>query len=142
MKETPTQLSLVKRVEVRFSEVDSIRAVWHGNYVKYLEDAREEWGRKYGLGYMTIFENGYYAPVYQLSMQYLQMATVNDVLLVNIVYCKTIGGKIKFQYEIRRESDDALVLKAESLQLFTTREGEFSPYAPDFYVKWQQEHNI
>lgn len=142
MKETPTQLSLVKRVEVRFSEVDSIRAVWHGNYVKYLEDAREEWGRKYGLGYMTIFENGYYAPVYQLSMQYLQMATVNDVLLVNIVYCKTIGGKIKFQYEIRRERDDAPVLKAESLQLFTTREGEFSPCAPDFYVKWQQEHNI
>ncbi len=35
------ELSLTKRVEVRFSELDPLKVVWHGNYVKYLEDARE-----------------------------------------------------------------------------------------------------
>ena len=142
MQEEKTSLSTTKRIEVRFSEVDSVRTVWHGNYVKYLEDAREEWGREYGLGYMTIFDNGYYAPVYELSLHYRQMATVNDVLLVTITYCKTIGGKIRFCYEIHRESDNALILTAESVQLFTTHDGEFYPLTPDFYAAWQQRCGI
>ena len=43
-------LSTTIRVQVRFSEVDAIRMVWHGNYVRYMEDAREAFGREYGLG--------------------------------------------------------------------------------------------
>ena len=31
-------ISETVRVKVRFSEVDPIRMVWHGNYIKYLED--------------------------------------------------------------------------------------------------------
>ena len=30
-----------KEIIVRFSEVDSMRIVWHGNYLKYFEDGRE-----------------------------------------------------------------------------------------------------
>ncbi len=142
IKDLETTLTHTKRIQVRFSEVDSIRTVWHGNYVQYLEDAREEWGRHYGLGYMTLFENGFYAPVYELSLHYRQVATVNDILLVYIVYCKSIGGKITFHYIVNRESDNALILTAESVQLFTTMGGEFYPACPDFYSRWQQEHNI
>ena len=42
---------------IRFSEVDSMNVVWHGSYPLYFEDAREEFGRKYGLGYMTFLTN-------------------------------------------------------------------------------------
>lgn len=58
------ELSETVKVAVRFSEVDPIRVVWHGNYLKYMEDAREAFGRKYGLGYVTIVENGYYCPIF------------------------------------------------------------------------------
>ena len=37
------------KIEVRFSEVDSMSVVWHGNYVKYLEDGREAFGKEFGL---------------------------------------------------------------------------------------------
>ena len=40
-------LSVTKSFDIRFSEVDSMGVVWHGNYAKYFEDAREEFGRKY-----------------------------------------------------------------------------------------------
>ncbi len=142
MKEEETILSYEQRVQVRFSEVDSIRSVWHGHYVQYLEDAREAFGREYGLGYMTIFENGYFAPVYELNLHYRRMATVDDVLLVKIIYCKTIGGKIVFHYVVTRQSDNELILTAESVQLFTTKEGEFSPLEPEFYKQWKQKWNI
>ena len=60
-------LSATKMLEVRFSEVDSMNIVWHGSYALYFEDAREAFGQKYGLGYLDIFGNGYYAPLVDLS---------------------------------------------------------------------------
>ena len=38
--------------EIRFSEVDSMNVVWHGSYPLYFEDAREAFGRKYGLSFL------------------------------------------------------------------------------------------
>ena len=51
-------ISETVRVKVRFSEVDPIRMVWHGNYIKYLEDAREAFGHRYGISYLQISEHG------------------------------------------------------------------------------------
>lgn len=137
MSDIQTELKYTLRVLVRFSEVDALRTVWHGNYVKYLEDAREAFGRAYGLGYAVIFSNGYYAPVYDMQLHYRTSATVDDVLLVTIVWRAVPGSKIVFDYEIRRESDDALVLTATTVQLFTTHQGEFCPTCPPFYADWK-----
>ena len=41
-------------VKVRFGEVDSMGIVWHGNYVKYIEEGRESFGRKYGISYLEL----------------------------------------------------------------------------------------
>ena len=51
-------LKSIVEIPIKFSEVDSLRVVWHGNYVRYFEDGREAFGRQYGLGYLDIFENG------------------------------------------------------------------------------------
>ncbi len=34
------------RVQVKFSEIDSMRRVWHGSFVTYFEDGRESFGRR------------------------------------------------------------------------------------------------
>lgn len=78
------ELSESVKIRVRFSEVDSIKMVWHGSYVAYLEDAREAFGRKYGLEYKTILKNMSYAPIVDLNLQYKQMVSVDDELIVKI----------------------------------------------------------
>ncbi|MGN0188372.1 MAG: acyl-CoA thioesterase [Candidatus Cryptobacteroides sp.] len=136
------ELSETVRVQVRFSEVDAIRMVWHGNYVRYMEDAREAFGRKYALEYMTIFNNGYFAPMFDMRLRHHSAATVDDILTVKITYRPSRGAKLVFDYEIRRESDSALVLTASTVQLFTTRDGEFEPSCPPFYEEWKREHGV
>lgn len=126
------------RVRVRFSEVDPIRMVWHGNYVKYMEDAREAFGRRWGLGYQLIFDSGYYAPVYDMHLRYFATSTVDDELDVTITWQPKAGAKICFSYEIRRVRDNVLVLKADSVQLFTTHAGELEPSEPEFYRHWKE----
>ena len=65
-----SELKASKEFKIRFSEVDSMNFVWHGSYPLYFEDAREAFGAKYGLGYMTIFDAGCYAPLVELNFQY------------------------------------------------------------------------
>ena len=64
------ELKASKEFKIRFSEVDSMQFVWHGSYPLYLEDAREEFGRKYNLEYMTIYGNGCYAPLVDMNIHY------------------------------------------------------------------------
>lgn len=127
------------RVRVRFSEVDSVGMVWHGNYVQYLEDAREAFGRKYSLEYLRFYDNGFLVPVYDLHMRYLSSASVDDVLSVRIVWKDVPGAKIVYEYEIRRESDSRLLLTAESVQLFTDLDGNLQLSCPAFYREWKEK---
>lgn len=130
-------LSETIKVRVRFSEVDSIRMVWHGNYVQYLEDAREAFGRKYSLEYLRFYDNGFLIPMYDLHMRYVRSASVDDILSVKITWKDVPGAKIVFQYEIRRDSDSELILSAESVQLFTDLEGNLELVCPQFYEDWK-----
>lgn len=136
------ELKETVRVKVRFSEVDPIRMVWHGNYVKYMEDAREAFGRTFGLGYMHIFESGYFAPVFDMRLRYLGTATVDDELEVSIAYKPAEGAKLCFDYEIRRIPDGKLILKASTVQLFTLHDGTLEPCEPEFFRKWKADNGI
>ena len=67
-----------KTFAVRFSEVDSMNVVWHGSYPLYFEDAREAFGKQYGLEYMGFFDHGYFAPLVDLSFHYKKPIRYGD----------------------------------------------------------------
>lgn len=67
--------------------------VWHGNYVKYMEDAREAFGRHWGLSYQLIFDSGYYAPVYDMHLRYFATSTVDDELDITVSGCPSLDRK-------------------------------------------------
>ncbi len=46
-------------IKVPFYDVDSMRIVWHGHYVKYIEDARCVLLDKLGYNYLAMEESGY-----------------------------------------------------------------------------------
>lgn len=65
------ELEDICHVQVRFSEIDSMRRVWHGTYLTYFEDGRESFGRHYpGIGYADMQRTGIYAPVYDVKVRY------------------------------------------------------------------------
>ena len=86
---------LVNRIEVRvrFSEVDSMAVVWHGNYVKFLEDGREAFGREHGAGYHEIYANGYHTPIVKMELNSLKPAILGDVLVIETSYVNTEAAK-------------------------------------------------
>lgn len=133
--------SLIKRTRttVRFSEVDSMQVVWHGEYVRYFEDGREAFGRDYpGLGYLDFYANGYTAPIVDLQLQYISPLTVNDVAIIETRYIDTAAAKLCFEYIITRESDGRLVARGSSVQVFVDEAGDMVLNIPSFFEEWKK----
>lgn len=132
-------LTNISYTTVRFSEVDSMCVVWHGEYVHYMEDGREAFGRKYsGIGYLDMYNNGYTAPIVDLQLEYVSPLTVNDVAIVETRYIEMAAAKLCFEYIIKRQSDNAVVLRARSLQVFLDKDGNISLNNPAFFEDWKK----
>ena len=133
------KLTATKSLEIRFSEVDSMNIVWHGSYALYFEDAREEFGRKYGLGYMDIFSNGYYAPLVELTFKYKQPLLYGLKPTIIIEYIPTESAKITFEYTIINEQDGSIIATGRSIQVFMDKEYKLVWENPEFYSKWKEK---
>ena len=125
-------------VKIRFSEVDSLKIVWQGNYVKYLEDGRENFGSQYNIEYLTMFSNGYTAPVIDMKLQFKQSVSVADTIIVETTYRPTRAAKLIFDYTIYNKADMSVVLTAETTQVFVSLDGELQLYNPEFFQKWKE----
>lgn len=135
----PPALTARTALRVRFSEVDSMQVVWHGEYVRYFEDAREAFGRQYpGLGYLDIYASGFTAPIVEMQLHYLRPLSIGDTATVEIGYRPTEAAKLCFDYTIRRDSDGETVATGSSVQVFVDGEGALSLTNPPFFEAWKQ----
>jgi acyl-CoA thioester hydrolase len=135
-------LKTSKEIEIRFSEVDSMNIVWHGSYALYFEDAREAFGAKYGLGYLDIFGNGYYAPLVELNFQYKSPLIYGKKACVEITYKNTAAAKIIFDYEIRSLENNNLIATGRSVQVFLDKQYQLVWTNPPFYEVWKEKMNL
>ncbi len=133
----------VMRVTVRFSEIDSMRRVWHGSYVKYLEDGRESFGRHYpGIGYADMVASGILAPIVDMHIKYYGPLGLNDVAVIKTTYVFKRGARLDYSYEIRRERDNALCVTATTTQLFIDQQEQLMLEEPPYYVEWKRRYGI
>lgn len=116
--------------------------VWHGNYVKFLEDGREAFGKEYGLGYYDVYGYGFMTPIVKVDLDYKRQVQYGDVVEIKTIFKSVDAAKIAFEYELRRLSDKAIVAKAKTVQVFLNREGELQITNPDFYVEWKQKYGV
>jgi acyl-CoA thioester hydrolase len=139
---TSVILKASKEIKVRFSEVDSMRFVWHGAYSLYFEDAREVFGAQYGLGYLDIFGQGFYAPLVDLKFSFKKPLVYDSKARIDIVYRPTPAAKIVFDYTIVDLSDQAIVATGTSVQVFLDKNYQLVWVNPPFYEAWKQKMGL
>jgi acyl-CoA thioester hydrolase len=136
------QLKTSKEFEVRFSEVDSMNIVWHGSYALYFEDAREAFGKAFGLSYRNYFANGCYAPLVDLNFSYKRPLFHGQRARVDIMYRNVPAAKVIFDYEIRLLTDNSLITTGSSTQVFLNRDYNLLWTNPPFYEAWKKKHHL
>ena len=136
------ELKASKEFEIRFSEVDSMNVVWHGSYMLYFEDAREEFGKQFDLTYMGFFDHGYFAPLVEMNFQWKKPIKYGMRPRIDIVYRPTEAAKIIFDYEIHDTADESLIATGHSVQVFMDTQYQLVLYNPPFYEEWKQRWNV
>ncbi|KAF3998838.1 acyl-CoA thioesterase [Glaciimonas immobilis] len=69
-------------LQIQFYDLDPMEIVWHGNYVKYMEQARCTLLDSIGYNYVEMKESGYAWPVIDLHLRYVQSATFGQHIRV------------------------------------------------------------
>ena len=133
-------LSATKIIDIRFNEVDSMGVVWHGHYATFFEDAREEFGRKYGLEYLMMYDKGFFEPLVELNFKYKKPLIYGMSPEIYIEYHPCDAAKIIFDYEIRDPKSKEIFATGHSVQIFMDKTNyQLVLTNPDFYEEWKQK---
>ncbi len=103
-------------IEVPFFDVDPMRVVWHGHYVKYLEIARCALLRKIDYDYPQMDASGYLWPVVDLQLRYIAPARFGQVVRVRAELLE-YENRLKIGYVIRDRASGERLTKGFSIQV-------------------------
>jgi acyl-CoA thioester hydrolase len=107
-------------VEVPFHDVDLAGVVWHGHYMKYLENARWAVMDRIGFGLQAMMDSGFLWPVVGLEVKYIRAARYGDRLRVSgsIVEWE---AKLVLNYLILDAKEGSRVGRAQTSQVAVER---------------------
>ncbi len=98
------------RLRVRYAETDQMGIVYYANYLVWMEVGRVEWCRARGFDYRDMErEEGAYLLVAEAQCRYLSPARFDDEVVIHTRVAEAGARLIRFQYEIRRAADGALL---------------------------------
>ena len=77
---------------ISFHDTDAMGVVWHGNYIKFFELARETFLEEIKYGYQVMKEEGIAYPITECTCKYRKYLRVTDkVLRVVTLLCEYEG---------------------------------------------------
>ena len=126
-------------VRVYIEDTDAGGIVYYVNYLKYLERARTELMRTFGLERAAVSDAGWNFVVSDVSLSYKEPARLDDQLQATAVISAVGGATINFHQTVRR--DDA-VLVAGDIQIACVDRGTGRPTRLDAALRKQIEATL
>jgi acyl-CoA thioester hydrolase len=130
-------------VVVKFNEADPLGIVWHGHYIRYFEDGRESFGKRYGIAYLDFYHNGLAVPVVSVNCDYKRPLRYGDSVIVETTFVNSAAAKLKFDYKVFESKNRTLVATGTSLQVFVNAKTfSLELTMPDFFEKWKKKWSL
>ncbi len=120
---------------VEFYDVDSMRIVWHGNYVKYMEKARCALLNSLNYNYIDMENSGYMFPLVDIKFKYIRSLRFGEHCRIK---CRLTEYEncIKIAYDFYCDETGELTTRAESTQMCVRiSDGETCFVCPDIFIK-------
>ena len=104
-------------LKVPYYDVDLLRIVWHGNYLKYFEVTRQALFRKYGVDLQRYMEETRYVfPVVRSTIKHIWPLRFDDEFICTAVL-KEARVRIVLDFEIKLVSSGKVCAKGWSEQV-------------------------
>lgn len=85
---------------ISFHDTDAMGVVWHGNYIKFFELAREALFNALGYDYKSMKEDNIIYPITECSCKYRKPLFVTDKTISVLCMLTEFDGKIEINYEV------------------------------------------
>lgn len=129
-------------IKIRFSDVDSMGIVWHGNYIRYFEDGREDFGKKYGLTYLDFYHKGIFIPLVKVSCDYKKPLLYGDTARIVTKFINSESARIQYEYVIYNNVTNEIAATGSSVQVFLDLSRELLLTTPTFFLDWKKENGL
>jgi acyl-CoA thioester hydrolase len=107
-------------VNVRYAETDKMGIVYYANYLVWFEVGRVAWCRARGFHYGDMeSRDGLHLVVAEAHCRYKSPAQFEDDVIVRTALAKATDRVLRYQYEIRRQSDQALLATGSTAHVVT-----------------------
>ena len=110
-------------IRVRYSETDKMGVVYYANYLVWFEVGRTDWLRRTGWTYRGMEEEGVQLPVIEAHCEYRQGARYDDEVEVRTTATKVSPVRIRFDYEVVRQSDQVQLATGHTVHATIDRDG-------------------
>jgi acyl-CoA thioester hydrolase len=132
MKNESSELPFVDApLRVRYAETDQMGIAYHANHVVWFEVGRTELCRAAGMVYRELEKSGYLLVVAEVGVRYGAPARYDDELFVRTRIGEVGSRGLRFDYELRRKSDDALLASGFTRHVFCDAKSRKPTRAPD-----------
>lgn len=125
---------------VKFSEVDSMGIMWHGHYIRFFEEAREQFGLKNGLDYLSIYKLGYFTPIIKTEINHHAPLSYGDTAIIEATYCYSRAAKIIFEYKVYSKLNNKLAASGKTIQVFLDKDMTLQITNPSYYEQWKMKY--
>ena len=99
------------QLRIRYGETDQMGFCYYGNYAQFLEVARVETLRKFGISYKELEEKGILLPVRNFSIKYIAPAKYDD-----IIHIQTVVNEIKAKAGVKRHQKNHVRKRRADIQ--------------------------
>ena len=106
------------RRQIFYYETDKMAIVHNSNYLRIFEEARLHFMDKIGIPYTKIEDAGILIPQVDAYVRYHQTLKYGDELCADVKMTEYNGARMKYEYQIYRSSDEALVAEGFTSHCF------------------------
>lgn len=103
-------------IRIPFFDVDMMHVVWHGHYIKYIEEARCALLESMNYGYEAMRDSGYAWPVIDLQLRYMNPAVFGQNITVRAELVEW-EHRLKIHYLILDTATGQRLTRASSVQV-------------------------
>jgi acyl-CoA thioester hydrolase len=137
-----TELKCRAEIRIRFSEVDSMGVVWHGNYIRYFEDGREFFGSQYGISYLDFHHENVMVPLVKVNCDFKKPLFYGDTAIIETRFVNCEAAKLQYDYTIFRNNTNDIAATGSSIQVFLNPDMELMLDFPPFFREWKKKNGL
>jgi acyl-CoA thioester hydrolase len=107
-------------IKVQFYDLDPMGIVWHGNYARFLEQARVALFDKISFGYREMAASGFAWPIVDMRIKYVRPLDLSQTIKVSATLVE-YENRLRINYLITDVNGGAILTRAHTIQVTVDR---------------------